>query len=484
MAMKITPETRKKTVVKFDPKAPRSKEATKAAGKLVTVLQDVGDRFIVSQSHDQGAAGIKDLDPRVGQVRLEQRIGRQLYETRAAFEPETRELIDFQQTVSMAEGAAKGAMVFSASLVPGALGVALQRTSLSSGFIEKVSFTPNSEGTMTLTQTTGELDRSPGQPTLADFEYGEVGRDFPNREGYDKNFLGTELSMPTVGDAISEQIAPRLDEPDNHVLDYTHFSVIMNGQRRLPLVTAVNIDGSNLVRKKRQRTRWELDNRVAREHQIGNALYTRNDIDRGHMVRRLDPVWGSLETATRADYDTFTYDNSNPQHKGLNRKEWVALEDHVLEHARDTGHKITVFTGSINRADDPLFDNDGRVEGGIQIPLDFFKIAVMNDGEGGQKAVAFVLSQKELIEDIVSNEAEGTPSRLNSEQLSEVLDPGRFAVYQVPLSSVENLTHLDFGGLRDSDVFATEDDSSNSIFKSEAPPRIRRLSSVTDALLD
>ncbi len=488
--MHIKAETRKHKVTTFHPERLLTEEHREAADKVGDLKQDLQDRLTVAITRDQiDLSGLRDKSDVVGRVDIDEISGPHLTSTDLEFTPHSKKVASFSQTVKMSQGAAKGTLVFAASMIPGPVGLTLQRTQLSGNRVEETRVVTNSDGTLTLTETSSELDDTEGKPTLGDLGYGEVGRDFPNRIGYRDNFLGVPLSMPAVGESIRHEIAPRLDEPGNHILDYTHYSVIMNAKRRLPLVTAVNIDGSQLVAKKRRSTKWELDNRIAKNHQIGNALYVSNDLDRGHMVRRLDPVWGNLETATLADYDTFTYDNSNPQHLGLNRKEWVGLENHVLGHARSTGHKMTVFTGSINRPDDPLYDNNGRVESGIQIPLDYFKIAVTKDGDEGLKAVAFILSQRDLINDVIGSEgsqsrSQATPQELNSEELAQALDPERFRVYQVPISMVEELTDLSFAELSESDVLTAS--TENSIFLSDTPRPVqpRLLSSVEDAVLD
>lgn len=480
--MLTVPDSSHRQVVTFHPQKANSKEEKAAASKVASLQQEVKDRLEVAMDRDQiDREDLKDIASAKGEVEIDHDCGCHLIETDLTFDPDSRAIKNFSQTATMSSGKGKDTTVFSLSVVDGEHGQDLQQTQLTGNRVQKMEVMNNDDGTLTLIETTQELDQSEGKPTLADLNFGEVGRDFTNRDGYDKNFLGVPVDLPQIGDSIKGQIAFRLDEPDNHVLDYTHYSVIMNGARRLPLLTAVNIDGSQLVRRRRQNTKWELDNRIAREHQIGNALYVRNDIDRGHMVRRLDPVWGDEATAALADFDTFTYDNSNPQHKGLNRKEWVGLEDHVLEHSRDTGSKVTVFTGSVNRTDDPLFDNDGRVDPAIQIPLDYFKIAVMNDGEGGTKAVAFVLSQRDLIDDFLKGPEDifqsETPSDvMDSAQMEEVLDPGRFGVYQVPIDLIENLTDLDFGSLRESDVMK----NGESIFLSDEPVSPRRLTTLDD----
>ena len=60
--------------------------------------------------------------------------------------------------------------------------------------------------------------------------------------------------------------------------------------------SAVNIDGTQLRRVPRGDS-WFLDPRIPAEVQTGDEVYKNNDLDRGHMTRRLDPVWGSPAVA-------------------------------------------------------------------------------------------------------------------------------------------------------------------------------------------
>ena len=82
--------------------------------------------------------------------------------------------------------------------------------------------------------------------------------------------------------------------------------------------TAVNIDGSKLEQLERNNDVWYYDPRIERELQYGPELYSKNDLDRGHLVRRLDPVWGA--NFKDANEDTFHFSNFSPQHKNLNQK--------------------------------------------------------------------------------------------------------------------------------------------------------------------
>ncbi|HZC01570.1 MAG TPA: DNA/RNA non-specific endonuclease [Gammaproteobacteria bacterium] len=52
---------------------------------------------------------------------------------------------------------------------------------------------------------------------------------------------------------------------------------------------------------------------MSEEFQTGNQLYQGNDLDRGHLVRRLDPAWGTLIQAKRAELDTFFSSDARSQ---------------------------------------------------------------------------------------------------------------------------------------------------------------------------
>jgi endonuclease G len=92
----------------------------------------------------------------------------------------------------------------------------------------------------------------------------------------------------------------------------------MNAARRMPLYSAVNIDGTQLRRIARSGDKWRFDPRIPTEAQVGDTVSKNNDMDRGHMTRRLDPVWGTPAVAEHADADTFHFTNACPQHKDLN----------------------------------------------------------------------------------------------------------------------------------------------------------------------
>lgn len=252
-----------------------------------------------------------------------------------------------------------------------------------------------------------------------------------HRLGYNPDFLGEgECSVPLPGlDAVAADVAARLDDPSQCVLPYTNFSIVMNRARRLAFFTATNIDGGTAQAIKRKGPEsWYYDPRIDRAHQVGNALYAGNELDRGHLTRRLDPAWG--DEARAAERDTFFWTNCSPQHADFNQRLWLGLEDYILENARNEGLRATIFTGPVFRADDPEYR-------GVQLPRAFWKVAVVVTSDGTLSATGYLLSQASLLGD-----------------LEFVF--GEYRTYQVSVAAIAEYTHLDFGVLVEHDPLAVE----------------------------
>ncbi|MFF2244342.1 DNA/RNA non-specific endonuclease [Arthrobacter sp. NPDC058130] len=79
---------------------------------------------------------------------------------------------------------------------------------------------------------------------------------------------------------------PALDGVESVLLPYTHFSVLLRLEKRLAAVTALGMDGNKLIDLDRSGIEWRLDPRLRPEQQTGAMVYARNDIDRGHLIRR------------------------------------------------------------------------------------------------------------------------------------------------------------------------------------------------------
>lgn len=267
--------------------------------------------------------------------------------------------------------------------------------------------------------------------------------DYANREGYDPDFLsaGHRVPLPTLHPDLVPLAAinSRATSGPAYVLPYHHFSVVLSKQRRLAFFTAVNIDGSSSVRLRRDRDRWSFDPRVPADEQTGEEVYRDNPLDRGHLVRRLDPAWGVTHAvATFANDDTFHFTNCTPQHEDFNQNKttWAGLEDYILENADNLDLKVNVFTGPVLAADDDAYK-------GVQLPRQFWKVVVMVKQTGDLSATAYLLSQEKLIHGL--------------EIAPEEFSYGAYQTYQVPVRRVEELTRLSFGTLTDADPFARDE---------------------------
>jgi endonuclease G, mitochondrial len=241
-------------------------------------------------------------------------------------------------------------------------------------------------------------------------------------KGYDPDFLDTTVALPILTDAQRQNAAKNsaAENEDSTILPYTHFSIVMNRRRQLAYYTVVNIDGNQSTDLERGRDRWYFDSRIAESEQIGEALYSRNKLDRGHLVRRLDPVWGSQ--SSRANDDSFHFTNCSPQHEKFNQGKdlWQGLENYILDNADVRNQKVTVFTGPVMDEEDPIYR-------GVRLPLAFWKIIAYVKADGTLATGAYMLEQENLVQDLVGFEAAFDPS-----------------VYRVELSHLKERTGLNF----------------------------------------
>src|SRR4051794_41193091 len=116
------------------------------------------------------------------------------------------------------------------------------------------------------------------------------------------------------------------------------------------------MDGARLVSLDREGINWELAPRLAAELQAGPAVYVRNDLDRGHLVRRASTCWGATAAeAEQANVDSFFYPNAAPQAALFNQGKqlWLGLEDYVQNHADTFDRKLVVLAGPVLEAGDP-----------------------------------------------------------------------------------------------------------------------------------
>ncbi len=234
--------------------------------------------------------------------------------------------------------------------------------------------------------------------------------DFSHRPGYDENFLGIDVPIPTV---VDESLVSRLDD-GSFVLPYEHFSIVVNKLRRLALFTASNVDADPRRKKPEagrdysrrgltglgpnDQEKWFTDPRIPAVHQLPDRFFTKDraSFDKGHIVRRDDVAWGdTFDELRRANGDTFHVTNCSPQVAEFNRSNkqgvWGELENVVLKQA--AAERYCVFAGPVFRDNDRIFrgvDDAGTVD--IAIPRQFWKVVVARTDDALQ-TFAFLLDQ-------------------------------------------------------------------------------------------
>lgn len=264
--------------------------------------------------------------------------------------------------------------------------------------------------------------------------------------GYDPNFLPVELKLETIlGQRLPD--AARLLGGDRVILDYLHFSTVIDQQRRFPMLTAVNINGAKLRRPTNSSSSWRRDARLEETLQAGDNFYSKSlgddpvFFDRGHLVRRVDPCWGdSQEEVNLAEKYTFHFTNASPQVHQYNDILWGDLEDYVLDRTQTKEKKVTVFSGPVFKPQDPEYGRN-REQGPWNIPVTFWKIAVIEKPGGKIAAAAFMIGQIELLAALFE-------SRVFTGLQPYTLDELKNRRIQTTIQTVEQETGFDFSALR------------------------------------
>lgn len=278
-------------------------------------------------------------------------------------------------------------------------------------------------------------------------ERARIDRNYENRNGFDPDFIqGLSIDLAAITAPVVGMMANLVSGVADKLLAYQNFSVAIQENRRMALLTATNIDGRSYTHFKRdkgapsepEREAWYQDPRLANaDAVIGDDFYKNWSalFDRGHLTRRMDPTWG--DEAARAETDTFHFTNCTPQHYLFNQGAnlWQGLEKYVLEngvHAID-GARISVLQG-------PVFNNEiDQWAHDVQIPSAFWKLVAWN-GANGLKAVALVADQTAVL-----NINRGTVSvvRGGEQDLQQ---------FVVTVEHLESLTGLDLSEFRSIDT--------------------------------
>jgi endonuclease G len=254
------------------------------------------------------------------------------------------------------------------------------------------------------------------------------------------------VPLPKLDKTRKEQVAFKKGSSTKDVsyeLKYQHFSIVMNSERRMAFFATVNIDGSNWIYINRKTGEpaeaeanevWFEDPRISARFQCDQRFYEKqfpkHVFDRGHLVRRQDPSWGTEKSAAEANTDTFHFTNCVPQQWNFNQQSeyWQGIENYVLDNAKAEHKRVTVFTGPVFAEDDP----DYRY---AKVPMQFWKILIRVE-KGKLLSTGFLAKQSSLIEQM--------PEKMGEQAVTQ---------YQIQIKEIEKLTGLNFGVLRDVDTF-------------------------------
>ena len=279
-----------------------------------------------------------------------------------------------------------------------------------------------------------------------------------SRKGYDKDFLGVEIPMPTPADP--GVLAKTHDGKD--CLHYQNFSIAMHAARRLAIITASNVTADPRLKKPdptrkytrralsglgpNDQERWFIDPRLDERFQLPDVFFTRDRgaFDKGHIVRRDDVAWGTTyEELRRGNGDSYHVTNCSPQTADYNRsalgeKNWGDLENHVLSSA--VSESLAQFAGPVLDPADEVFlgAGGGRNRIRAKIPSRFWKVIVTKTMDG-IAAFGFVLEQD-----------------LDAVEFEFVV-PASFVPHMYPITDIEAMTGVRFPAeVREADQYHTE----------------------------
>jgi endonuclease G len=268
-----------------------------------------------------------------------------------------------------------------------------------------------------------------------------IEKDYSKRPGYNSNFLGISVPLPSLSVSMQKDTATVLPEFQKHgdrfELAYYNYSIYMNKKRRTAWFSAANVDGSQRPNiGKRQGDKWFIDPRISTAEQLGQEAFE-SGIDRGHLTRREDTAWGtSIADALRSNNDTFHFTNCSLQASAFNRGKdrWQGLEQFLLErHAKKDKRRMVVVTGPVFAANDPVYAMRRWI---IQCAARFSSEGVRSDPTRRYSIGNGFLLGQEDIRDLPGFE--------------EAFD---VAAIQVRISDLEK-DWPDFGDLKDHDHFA------------------------------
>lgn len=245
---------------------------------------------------------------------------------------------------------------------------------------------------------------------------------------FDPNFIpGHTVPLPTLGPRIASAAFD-----NGRPVKHSRFSLVLHQQRGFAVYVAHNLDGASIIPEGviQRRDRFRFDPKIPSGFQIDNdRAYRNNPWDRGHLVQRRSLHWGDRVVAEESDRESYYWSNIAPQHERLHDTAWGSIEDWMLEWTDQADHRAAVFTGPVLMPEDPeVVNRPGEMP--VQIPSGFWKVMVIKT-TGALSAAGFLVWQRDF----------DKPEPVEFDPFLE----------QVRVTTLEYLTGLSFGVLRDVD---------------------------------
>lgn len=228
--------------------------------------------------------------------------------------------------------------------------------------------------------------------------------------GFDEGFLGERTPLPRMLPALKQQVAK--SNQGIEVLDYTHFSVVVNGRRRVAFFVAANLNPS--ASGGSVEPVWLTDSRLDSLAQIDPEILAESGQARVQWVQPAEVAWG--EQSSRAATDAYHLTNCALCPSAAYSEVWKGLVGAAVQ-----GRRACLYAGPIMQPGDPVLR-------GFPIPMEMWRIIVTGQESGGLMARGFRQVRK--------------------------LGTDQYETHQCRVSEIESLTGLDFGPLRLSDPMA------------------------------
>lgn len=240
---------------------------------------------------------------------------------------------------------------------------------------------------------------------------------YASAAGYSPMFLDHAVPLPRLSPALWASASAPTESigADGVELRFAYFSVVQHADRRMPALTAANLEGPSTLSPTGGGV-WQRDPRVRAVEQVDASCFTVNGAIRPMPLA--PPLPGRTGT------DAWHYTNCCPVARGFAEQAelWLGVDRYILNWA--FRNRVSVFAGPILSKTDPI-------HGGIILPRRLWKVVVAVTPSGAVGGLGFLVDQSNLMDVGGGDRSLG------------------LLVTQTTLVAIEQLAGVSFAGLRD-----------------------------------